>query len=41
MKKLLVDAGSGLLAVALSIVALAAVAELSVRENPPYGEIQY
>ena len=41
MKEKLLDAGSCLLAVVLSIIALAAVAELSVHEIPPYGEIQY
>lgn len=40
MKEKLLDVGSCLLAVALSIAALAAVAELSVRETPSYGEIQ-
>ena len=38
MKEKLADAGSLLLALALSFAALAAVAELSVRETHAHGE---
>jgi hydroxylamine reductase (hybrid-cluster protein) len=41
MKERLLDAGSCLLAVVLSVVALAAVAELAVNETPVYGELKY
>lgn len=40
MKECLMNVGSCMLALALSIAALVAVAELSVRETPSYGEVQ-
>ena len=40
MKECLMNVGSCMLALALSIATLVAVAELSVRETPSYGEVQ-
>ena len=38
MKEKLIDVGSCLLAIALSVAALLAVSELSLCETPSYGE---